>query len=127
MRVTILCAFLLAGCASGPVFTKEHNEKTVEVSKGQRFKITLRASNNSLHPRYRFSRHAPEVRGNAVDYLGHSRDEPDPEMDGAAGKDHYRFKALTRGEVTIQFTRVYDRTEHEHRHEKGYRVTVVVR
>jgi hypothetical protein len=104
-RALAAATLLLAAC-SRPTFTADHDGQTVEVEKGQRFRIELAASNRSLEPRYRFTRH-PNVAGDAVTLVEREEEPPPAGQDGAAGRERFLFEAARRGKATITFARVY--------------------
>jgi hypothetical protein len=127
MRRSLVPVLLLVGACSGGKFTSKENGKEVEVKLHYRFVVTLEASNDTLHPRYRFARGRPEISGDTVVFVRCDREKPPPAVPGAAGRDHYVFKAVEQGPSTLQFWRTHRNEDGSARREKGYSLTVVVR
>ena len=112
----------LAAC-SGTTFDREQDGETVEVQRRRRFTVALPASNRSLSPEDRFTRHRPDIRGKGVEFLRHEYDPPS-DQGGTTGEDRYEFMAVEQGEVTLQFWRIYDRGEGESVKKKGYSISI---
>ena len=80
------------------LMSQKHIEKQVEVVVGGTLKVTM-GSNPSTG--FSWTEQSQIVDGNILEQTDHEFISPDTDIPGAAGKDVWTFKALTKGATTI--------------------------
>lgn len=97
--LTITAALvLLAACASnGVALTHDDNGKTIEVSPGGTFTITLESN-----PTTGFSWGIVSGEGGVIQLQGEPKFDSDSALIGAGGVEVFTFKAIQPGETTLE-------------------------